>query len=121
MRRDIVILLILLALLYAVNQFSQIDVTSGLENSFANQYRLTNQCEGDIVIFNNNNELIRIESGESANYNPLATAQMQQQFEDGEMGWFPLTIEGKDIQISGNEIPAESDIFGRNPHLITCP
>ncbi|MGB1250351.1 MAG: hypothetical protein ACPG8W_06945 [Candidatus Promineifilaceae bacterium] len=123
MQRDFMILLALVALLYAINQFSSVDVTSGIENTFTNQYQLDNQCNGDIVIVNsgNNKEITRIVAGESGNYNPPSTAMMQLQFEDGETGWFPLKIEGSDIEISGKMIPAESDIFGRNPHLTTCP
>ena len=121
MRRDITILIILLVLLYGVSQISGVNVTRGLENSFANQYTLHNQCAGEIVIVNNGDDGVRIAPGASETYNPLATAVMQLQFDDGETGWFPLKIEGSDLEVSGEQIPAESDIFGRNPTLIACP
>ncbi len=120
MQRDFTILLVLLGVLYMVSQLTSIDVTSGIENSFANTYTLVNQCDGDIVITNADEEVARIAAGETGEYNPPATAVMRLLFEDGEAGWLPLQIEN-DIELRGREIPAESDIFGRNPEIIACP
>ena len=118
--RDIIILGVLLAALYLLSQYANVNVTAGLFNGIDNEYNLYNNCAGAVVVREDRREILRIASGETTRFAPSAVSEFWYENAQGEWGELELMINGS-IKITGQTLPGRSDIFGRNPELVACP
>ena len=118
--RDLILLLLLLGAFYLLNQFLGLGFSLNSFSSLNNTHTLMNNCAGIVILRNANGEQVRIASGETKTYQPWTSAEMWYQNSGGELVEVSIKINDQWL-LTGQGLPSNSDIFGRNPQIVACP